>query len=207
MTRFTGAIALFALCSFVVGILQWNAMRGQLDEMKNSSADTRELARAASRQATASEEANRNALNAERPWIGVMMAVDSFEVDRTPTITLAYFNTGRRPAKVTLTEYRWATYAVFPENPEYPEPGTAKSTNIVVPGARSDVTITVDKLTESQMSVWKSRSRSFYIHTNIEYEDPVTNARHWTHACWQYIWFEKGVRSGFYNCPKYNEAK
>jgi len=206
MTRLTGAIAFFAFCSVVVGFLQWNAMRGQLNEMTNSSADTRALAAAANRQATASEVANRNALNAERPWMGVSINVDSFEVDKTPTVTINFFNSGRRPAKVTRTQYRWVTYAVFPRSIEYPETGTFKSTNLVLPNAASNVTFTMDKVTEPQMSALKSRSLSLYIHTNIEYEDPVTNARHWTHACWQYIWFEKGIRSGFYNCQKYNEA-
>jgi len=34
MAWLTGAIALFALGSVIVGVLQWNVMSGQLDEMK-----------------------------------------------------------------------------------------------------------------------------------------------------------------------------
>ncbi len=40
MIYLTAAIALFAFGSVLVGILQWNAMRGRLDEMKHGADDT-----------------------------------------------------------------------------------------------------------------------------------------------------------------------
>jgi len=43
MIRLTAAIALFALGSVIVGVLQWNAMRGQLREMQSSSGQTDQL--------------------------------------------------------------------------------------------------------------------------------------------------------------------
>lgn len=42
MIGLTFAIAFFALCSIVVGILQWDAMRGQLRQMQNASMEARE---------------------------------------------------------------------------------------------------------------------------------------------------------------------
>src|SRR5450755_4212385 len=53
MIWFTGALAFFALCSVVVGLLQWNSMNGQLAELRSSSSDTHELAMAAKTQAVA----------------------------------------------------------------------------------------------------------------------------------------------------------
>lgn len=56
MISLTFAIAFFALCSIIVGILQWRAMRGQLNEMKTGSADTHALADAAKSQADATKK-------------------------------------------------------------------------------------------------------------------------------------------------------
>jgi hypothetical protein len=55
MVWLTAAIAFFALCSVGVGILQWNAMRGQLREMKSGGDDTHALAQAAVLQAQSAE--------------------------------------------------------------------------------------------------------------------------------------------------------
>lgn len=52
MIGLTAAIALFALCSIVVGILQWNVMKGQLKVMQDGGTDTHNLAIAAGNQAT-----------------------------------------------------------------------------------------------------------------------------------------------------------
>ena len=47
----TGAMALFAFCSVVVGYFQWYVMKGQLGEMRSGSADTKQLVTAAQKQA------------------------------------------------------------------------------------------------------------------------------------------------------------
>lgn len=154
------------------------------------------------------QQALENTRDSDRPWIGVGLVVDSFEVDKAPNVTIAFQNSGRRPAKVTLTQYRWVIYGFFPANPEYPVSNPTNSKNIILPNAQSTVTFTMDKITEQEMAIFKMGSpATLYIHTNIQYEDPVTHAEHWTHACWQYIYFEKGIHSGFYNCGVYNEAQ
>ena len=53
MIGLTSAIALSALCSVVVGGLQWSTMMGQLSEMKSGGSDTHNLAVAAGNQAIA----------------------------------------------------------------------------------------------------------------------------------------------------------
>ena len=44
MIWLTAAIAFFGLCAVVVGVLQWNAMKGQLTEMRSGGIDTHTLA-------------------------------------------------------------------------------------------------------------------------------------------------------------------
>jgi hypothetical protein len=56
MIWLTGAMAFFALCSVMVGLLQWSSMRGQLAEVKSGSVDTHQLAEATKSQAEASKE-------------------------------------------------------------------------------------------------------------------------------------------------------
>lgn len=51
MIGLTAAIALFALCSIGVGLLQWNVMKGQLKEMHDGGTDTHALAQAAQKSA------------------------------------------------------------------------------------------------------------------------------------------------------------
>lgn len=43
MIGLTGAIAFFGLCQVIVGIFQWNAMSGQLNEMRGSGNQTERL--------------------------------------------------------------------------------------------------------------------------------------------------------------------
>jgi hypothetical protein len=51
----TAAIAFFGLCTVVAAFLQWDAMRGQLREMKGGAVDTHNLATAAIDQASAAK--------------------------------------------------------------------------------------------------------------------------------------------------------
>jgi hypothetical protein len=55
MILLTAAIVVLTLGMVIVGVLQWRAMRGQLDEMKSGSADTHDLALAAKAQADSSK--------------------------------------------------------------------------------------------------------------------------------------------------------
>lgn len=235
-TRIVEIVSLaIALAALYVYSRQLDTMAGQLKEMQDSgaqtaqlivnaahqAADTHTLAEAANRQvkkldasvrqasrlAKATEEANANVVNSDRPWMSVGLEVDGFETDQTPTAKISFINSGRRPAKVTLTQYRWAFYNRFPANPEYPRDDTPSSISIIPPNSQSTVTLTMDKLTLANMSLFKLRSAgAYYIHMNVEYDDPVTNSHHWTHGCWEYVHFETGIHSGFYNCREYNDT-
>jgi hypothetical protein len=86
----------------------------------------------ASRLAADTEVANDNAMQADRPWFGAMESVDGFEVGKTPIATVVFQNSGRRPAKVTITESTSRWFKDFPANPPYTL-DTTPSTTIVVP--------------------------------------------------------------------------
>ena len=179
----------------------------QWQEMETGGTDTHDLAVAAKAQADAVAQANTNALNAERPWIGVALQATDLEPDKPTTVTLAFPNGGRRPAKIALTQYAWNPFVDFPTNPSYPPSQTIASTNVILPNMQSTVTFTIDKLTKAQMAAFMPPStESLYIYANVEYSDIVTGANHWTHACWRYFHFEKGIKSGFYNCREYNSV-
>jgi hypothetical protein len=93
MIWLTGALAFFALCSVIVGLLQWcstkgqlNIASGQLEQMKTSSVQIDAIIKEASKQAAAT---NRLANEAKRatdiaqsqqasPWVGIEQ--DSFTV-------------------------------------------------------------------------------------------------------------------------------
>jgi hypothetical protein len=180
--------------------------KNQTDSTKDIAKGTVSQARATNRLAHSAEISNGNALNADRPWVGIGLSVENFEVDKEPRATIIFSNSGRRPARITNAQYRWRVYTpIFPENPEYPTEGTEGSTNIVIPNSNSSAIFTIDKITAEQMEIF--RRGLFYIYAKVEYDDPATQEHHWTHACWRYTYFEKGVRSGFYNCGTYNEAQ
>ncbi len=85
MIGLTGAIALFALCSVIVGILQWCAMSGQLTEMHNGGIDTHDLAQ--------------STLAASRAWVVVEGTGFGFTKDKkfaTAQVVLA--DSGNSPA-------------------------------------------------------------------------------------------------------------
>ncbi|MGI8962205.1 MAG: hypothetical protein ACR2IV_21095 [Bryobacteraceae bacterium] len=92
-------------------------------------------ASAANRLAKATEVANANVIQADRPWMAASISVASFDLGKTPSYTLSFMNSGRRPARVDLTAVREGPYPHFPVNPdrEYIY-DTTPSTNVVVPG-------------------------------------------------------------------------
>jgi hypothetical protein len=224
-------IGIFVLCIYWG---QLDTMQRTLKEIEKGSGDTHELAvaagkqadaakaqadntakqvreldasvRQASRLAKATETANANVLNADRPWIGASLTVDGFETNKAPKVTLTFTNSGKRPAKVTLIQYRWTMYSEFPKNVTYPPSGPEESTSIILPNTHPSVNFTMETVTDPVMQIIKSGAATMYVHADIEYDDLLTGQHHWTHACWQYTHFDKGVSSGFYACHEYNEA-
>ena len=94
---------------------------------------TNTLASQAARSANAAETANTNALETDRPWIGASFVVQDFTVDKTPTYAVVFLNTGKRPAKVALTQTLSALQD-YGENPVYRPYETSPSSSVLVPG-------------------------------------------------------------------------
>jgi hypothetical protein len=86
MIWLTAAIAFFALCSIIVGVFQWSAMRGQLAEMHSGGIDTHDLAVAAGRQARDTE---RLAEQAEQSSKLAERTLEAFEVQQRAWVALA----------------------------------------------------------------------------------------------------------------------
>ena len=199
-----------------------------LEEMKRSGNDTHQLAldadkqadaalrqltlqdasvREAHQQAAAAQAANKTAIGAERPWIGTGISVQNLEAGKQPLYTMTFFNTGRRPAKITLVRAQAAFYTKFPSEPYY-EPVQSVSTSLVVPG-QTVVNTWSGKgvLTEAEMNIIKTGETALYVYAHVEYTDVGTNDTHWSHACFRYLSSFTPNSGGFVNCAEYNESK
>lgn len=220
-------------CLVLVGIAaasiygcQLHTMNGQLQQMKGSSQQTDRLLclyqqqlskldqsiSEASRLATATETANSNVLAADRPWFGaILTAQDSIEVGKVPSATIQFINSGKRPAKVTISQVADHWFNKFPKNPPYPDTKFASS-QMVVPGSVVISKFNLSKVPLSQGEINTATAGTpvrLFLYANIDYVDMRTGERHFTHACWQYVGNEPAVPKGFYNCSVeegYNDA-
>jgi len=145
----------------------------------------------------------------QRPWIGIVFAIQDFEKGKRPKFVVQFENTGRRPAKVSIAEAASKTYKVFPKHPVYQrERGNIISTDIIVPNAKLTHTDTIDFPSDTELAELRQfpRQKTLYIYANIEYEDVVTHVSHWTHGCWQYYPEYGGPFGSWVNCALYNEV-
>jgi hypothetical protein len=106
--------------------------KGQLTIAARNAANTHDLAVEASRQSTnlanavreehamalAAQEANRNAIDSERPWIGVV-AVNAtpMEPEKEIAVKVIITNSGRRPARITRFRAASNVMVNVPERP------------------------------------------------------------------------------------------
>jgi uncharacterized repeat protein (TIGR01451 family) len=159
--------------------------------------------------ALAANIANANTLQADRPWMGAYFNVDGFAVGKTPTYTVTFVNTGKRPAKVTLTQ-TLSTSVDFGAKPTYRTYDVTPSTSFVVPGQTLTASWKepqMNPISEEYMKAFESGSPSFRVYAKIEYTDVRTNSKYWTHVCWRYTPSQTAVDRGFSNCTEYNDAK
>jgi hypothetical protein len=112
MIYLTSGIVLLTAGMVIVGILQWNAMQGQLGEMKSGGADTKNLAISTDKQATTADAAltlaRDNFRREQRPYIWFTLAgAGQIEFHQTPRTdppsgqilwTFHITNYGRSPA-------------------------------------------------------------------------------------------------------------
>jgi hypothetical protein len=160
------------------------------------------------RLATATETANNNVLSADRPWFGAVLSVDSFEVGKIPVGTIIFVNSGKRPAKVTLTEAMTHWFNAFPVHPPY-EFDTTPSVSVVIPNGTVISKFNLLKTPLSQQEMDASNrgiEASFFVYSNIEFSDIRTGKPHFAHFCWRYIGNVAVIAKGFYGCREYSET-
>jgi len=87
----------------------------------------------AARLASATEKANSEVIDSDRPWLGIALAVEGFEVGKTPIYTITFLNSGKRPARVTHAD-AFSGPGDFGDKPVYPSFGMTPSASVIVPG-------------------------------------------------------------------------
>ena len=160
--------------------------------------------------AQAANTSNKNALAADRPWMGAYLTVTDFAVGKTPTYTVTFINSGKRPARTTLTQTLAVPYN-FGADPIYTPYDTTPSTTFAVPGqgvvASWKDNDKLNPISDDLMKAVESGAVPFRVYAKIEYTDSQTHARYWTHVCWRYIPLPSAASGRFSNCTEYNEAK
>jgi hypothetical protein len=169
----------------------------------------------ASRLAAATETANKNSVEADRPWMAAYINVAQFAVDKKSSFIFTFANTGKRPAIVELTAARSDKYVNFPSNTDaelLKNPyvrGAVPSTSVIVPGQPVVASSTSPgALTKAEMDLIDSGQVKWYAFAKVEYRDVRTNLHYWTHICIEYMpLFKTDNDNGFRNCPEYNDAQ
>jgi hypothetical protein len=160
----------------------------------------------ATRLAIATEKANANAVNAERPWIGIRIEVSNFVKGGKPVAVFTTTNSGRRPALLLRTVFATGEFSRFPFIPNY---GSGpRSTTLELPGASATSTIFIPEITVSEEGLRKldAGASQYFAFGDVEYEDLASQTKHWTHACVFYAPKTDIYDAGFNNCPTYNET-
>lgn len=165
---------------------------------------------ATNRLAGDTETANANVLAADRPWFGVVLAAqDAFEAGKNPSVTVIFLNSGKRPARVLISEVSGNWFTVFPKNPPYSiSPNSVKSSDIVVPNgsATTKLSLFQGPLDQATVDTANTGSLKFFLYANIQYVDLRTQKKHFTHSCWVYVGDDPELSRGFYNSGDYNDA-
>jgi hypothetical protein len=190
-----GIIVLAAYTTFAA--LQWYQMKMATTLAQKANADAWALA----------DRANKIAIGAERPWVGMSIAIQDWEIGKNPKAVVVFTNSGRRPAKATLVQFDKGNFKIFPQNPPYHKYSTdVMSLALILPNSFATNTQPLDPLTQERMNALGSRESSFFVYANIEYEDVLTQTKHWTHGCWQYLPGFQNISNGFVNCASYNDV-
>jgi len=184
----------------------WNAV-GKLNDQSTQLANN---VKQSGRLADATEKANANVLEADRPWFGVAItAQDSLEVGKIPAVTVVFINSGKRPARVLISAVACDWFTVFPKNPPYKfSSGAVKSNDIVVPNSivTSKFNLFYKPLGQAEVEMANNGPPKLFLYANIEYVDLRTQTKHFTHSCWVYVGNDPVLTKGFYNSGEYNDA-
>ena len=200
-------IVLNALTLFFI-IKYTNYARLQWIEMKRTAKESVIAANAANDAVTQAKVANKQAADADRPWFGIILAsVEGFEVGKIPVATVLFVNSGRRPAKVILSEVGTHWYKNFPEKPVYQT--ASRSVSIAVPNSQIISKFNVAKIPLSQLEIDAAAAgvpARYFIYANVQYIDIGTGQKHHTRACWSYIGNDPVLAKSFYSCSEYQDA-
>src|ERR1035441_6380625 len=173
----------------------------QADKLEKSAEQTSRLAKA-------TEEANRNAMQSDRPWFGAALSVEGFEKDKVPVATIYFTNSGKRPARILNAETHTGWFGVFPDNPPY-ESFADISRGVVVPGTPlvNKFNMAKNPLSELEVSTAETGGPvSYFIYANLEYIDMRMGQHHHAHFCCHYIGNVSQLPKGFYGCDRYDDA-
>jgi hypothetical protein len=209
MIWLTATIAFFALCSVIVGTLQWRVMSGQLDEMKSSSADAKKLTQAAVNQAAAAQTTiqviQENMRLEQRAWVGVKairITPPPWKAEQKLEATVIVENTGRTPALEVKVIKRYGPRP--PSKTELSKP-VAEPINVfaIAPTNSYESTVTLsEKLSEPDLRLLASGKR-YYVYGTITYKDIFSTMIRET-LFWGY--YIDGFR-GLQFCPTFNDMK
>lgn len=175
------------------------AMADEVSKLKAVVAETHSLASAA-------QTANTNAVVAERPWVGAVIQVKDFQAGKIPTYVIVFTNSGKRPARVTMTAGFAGAYLKFPKHPVY-EYDTTPSKSILVPGQSTASSWKGLKLTATEFTALQTGRVHFFIYGKVEYSDIGGNRPYWTHVCSRYMPGAISFNNRFINCAEYNDAQ
>jgi len=232
-------IAVATVVYVVYAHRQWVAMSGQLSEMHDSTASAKTAAadtlgemqrssaasdqqfqtqlkkldssiKEAQRLAKATEDANANVVNSDRPWMGGVIDIQNFTAGNSAKISWAFSNSGKRPAVIDEAAGTDFVFPVFPIDPD-PRYGniSGASKAITVPGNMVNKQYTsAIKLNTSIMSSINSGGVKYFVIAKVNYRDIQTNTKYWTHVCKFYEPPSKNGDDGVWqNCTDYNDAK
>jgi Sec-independent protein translocase protein TatA len=182
--------------------------------------ELRESIQQASRLAKATEEANANIVEADRPWMSLHIQVANFEVGQAPKADCTYTNTGKRTAHI-LHSVCVTNFYVYQLNPKPPSMEGLKegSQSIVVPGGSGALNLNIFRVaipndylkegapTTDLMNALNERLITAVVLMDVEYEDTRTRNKYFTHACSKYM--PQNTMTGsqkWVDCEYYNEA-
>jgi hypothetical protein len=175
-----------------------------------------ESAEQTGRLASATEQANSNAVEGERPWFGGQIIVQNLEVGKMPTAYITFMNSGKRPAKVIHTNIVWFCSDSFPADPESEyrkrglSPNSVNSQQISTPGTSvtTDRNYELREFSEPFLTFLNRRMQTLFIIGRIDYQDIQTKKMDWTKVCVQYVPPSNAVGVGtFGGCEQYNDAQ
>jgi hypothetical protein len=198
MIGLTGAIALFALAAVIVGVLQWNAMSGQLTEMIKQYPEVKKSADAAQSAATTAENTLKSSEESFRQEERAYLWAISFNMSSGPVITdvkgehvcadVHIVNSGKTPAN-GVHIWRYATYGPNAERTvrafRPPQYLTASGDMLGTTGDKWGTAFTdpVDKVTEQALL---DGSIPLYVYGVVQYFD-IFGDYHETGFCSQRV--------------------